>query len=187
MNRPAAPSRKTSVRLPKATTPVWAARCSARLADKMTRQVSAIKQRLSGEITLLAHQPDSFPSSETNAAAIMPSIRAIFSKALFTAPFHVLDPQVLGGPRRIEDRMADSHIIRHQHLLKMRPQQRHMAEIIDLQSYGDIRQLAINKRSDEGAAVRFRHLGAFEQFFYLSQAGGCRRGPRGRLFQPCDA
>ena len=59
--------------------------------------------------------------------------------------------------------MADSHIVRHQHLLKMRPQQCQVAEIIDLQSYGDIGQLAINKRSDKGAAVRFRHLGAFEQ------------------------
>jgi len=59
--------------------------------------------------------------------------------------------------------MTDSQIIRHQYLLEMRPQQSQMAEIIDLQSYSDIRQLAINKRSDEGAAVRFRHLGAFEQ------------------------
>src|SRR5271154_4250814 len=106
MKMPVAPSRKTNVRLPKATVPVWAARCSARLAESTERQVSAMKQRLSSEITLLAHQPISLPSSETNAAAIIPSIRAIFSKALFTTPLDILGTLLLGRPRRIEDRVA---------------------------------------------------------------------------------
>ena len=133
------------------------------IGRKITRQVSAMKQRLSGEITLLAHQPASFPSSETKAAATMPSISAIFSKALFTAPFHVLVPQLLGRPGGIEDPMADAQVIGHQNLLQMRPEQRHVAEIIDLKGHGDVGHLAINKGSDEGAPVRFSHLRALEQ------------------------
>src|SRR5258708_20199557 len=164
MKRPVSPSRKTSVRWPKATVPVWAARCSARLADKMTRQVSAIKKRLSDEIALLAHQPASFRSSETNAAAMTPWIRAICSKALFTTPFHVLVPQVLVRPCRIEDGVADTQVIGHEHLLEMRPEQRHLVEIINLQGHGDVGQLAIEERGDEGAAIRLGHLRAFHQF-----------------------
>src|ERR1700677_3411376 len=155
---PGAPSRKMSVRPPKATTPVCAGRCSARLAERTVRHVSAMKQRFSGAITLLAHHPVSFPSSETKAAAITPSIRAICSKALFTAPFHVLHPQVLARPRSLEDGMAYAHIIGDQHLLEMRPEQHHVFKIFKLKRDGNVRHLPVDKARDEVATLGIGHV-----------------------------